>query len=94
MNVVGLGAVPATVRAVVPSVSVKTPELLTLIWFPFLSVPDAEPVPEFCCTLSFVPSAANTFCTIEVVVEEPVTTNLYAEPSVTVDVNPVELGPP
>jgi len=29
-----------------------------------------------------------------VVVEEPVTTNLYAEPSVTVDVNPVELGPP
>ena len=42
-NVVLLGAVPATVRAVVPRVSVKVPLVLAVITFPFRSVPEPEP---------------------------------------------------
>lgn len=38
---------PATLSAVVPSVSVNTPLLLTLISFPFASVRVAGPVEEF-----------------------------------------------
>ena len=42
--------VPETVTAVVPNVSVNTPEPLTVIWFPLLSVAFAVPVVVFCGT--------------------------------------------
>ena len=58
MKVVGLGAAPETVRAVVPSVSVKTPEVLTLIWFPLRSVVVAEPEPELMGGTEMVPLRA------------------------------------
>jgi hypothetical protein len=44
VNVVG--ELPAIVRAVVPRVSVITPELLSVISLPFASVVVAAPVPE------------------------------------------------
>ena len=47
VNTVGLEGVPVpdTVSTVVPSVSVKTPVALTLIWFPLASVTLAAPAP-------------------------------------------------
>ena len=54
VKVIGLGAAPATVRAIWFNVSVKTPLLVTVIWLPFASVavpaPEAAPIGgRICC---------------------------------------------
>lgn len=81
MKVVGLVGVPdpATVRAVVPSVSVNTPLLLTEIMFPFLSVVEAAPAPTTTGGLMIFPI-------VVVIVETgptwPVAFKMNPEPSV------------
>jgi hypothetical protein len=70
VKVTGFGAVPDMVKTVVPNVSVKTPLLFTLIWFPFLSVTNTE-APGF----KFVPELDTTYP------EFPVAKSVYPEPS-------------
>ena len=58
VKIVGLGAVPETVSAVVPSVSVNTPDAFTEIRLPFLSVAVPAPVVVFRGGTVVLPSRA------------------------------------
>jgi len=92
VKVIGLVGVPepTTVTAVVPTVSVNTPVVLTLIMFPLLSLALADPPEELYGAFTIVPFRAVTVSVRVVVLVDPVTISVYPDPSVACDVNPVE----
>ena len=65
-----------------------------MIWLPLRSVPLPGPEPELVGPFKIVPSLLVTTVLKAVELLDPVMVRVRPEPSVAVDTNPLELGPP